>query len=89
MAFVPGDAVNNVLLTADYSQIELRFLAHFTKEPALVRAFEEDEDIHRTVAAEVFGVKPEDVSREQRKSSEDDQLRHHLRRERVRPGAAN
>ncbi|CAN5408903.1 DNA polymerase I [soil metagenome] len=66
MAFVPGDAVNNVLLTADYSQIELRFLAHFTEEPALVRSFESDEDIHRTVAAEVFAVEPEKVSREQR-----------------------
>ncbi|MBC8105671.1 MAG: DNA polymerase I, partial [Anaerolineae bacterium] len=66
MAFIPGDAVNNVLLTADYSQIELRFLAHFTEEPALVRSFEADEDIHRTVAAEVFGVEPEKVSREQR-----------------------
>jgi DNA polymerase-1 len=66
LAFVPGDAVNNVLLTADYSQIELRFLAHFTHEPALVRSFTEDEDVHRTVAAEVFGVKPEDVTRQQR-----------------------
>ena len=65
-AFVPGDPVNNVLLTADYSQIELRFLAHFTKEPALVKSFESDEDIHRAVAAEVYGVKPEQVTREQR-----------------------
>jgi DNA polymerase-1 len=53
-------------LTADYSQIELRFLAHFTQEPALMRAFKEDEDVHRTVAAEVFGVKPQDVTRQQR-----------------------
>jgi DNA polymerase-1 len=55
-----------VLLTADYSQIELRFLAHFTQEPALLKAFREDEDIHRSVAAEVFGVRPEDVTRQQR-----------------------
>src|SRR5207244_8201497 len=48
------------------SQIELRFLAHFTQEPALMRAFKEDEDVHRTVAAEVFGVKPEEVTRQQR-----------------------
>jgi DNA polymerase-1 len=66
MAFVPGDPVNNVLLTADYSQIELRVLAHYTEEPALVRAFEADEDIHRTVASEVFGVPLEKVTREQR-----------------------
>src|SRR5439155_13693862 len=65
LAFVPGSP-ENVLLTADYSQIELRFLAHFTGEPALMRAFEADEDIHRAVAAEVFNVKPQDVSREQR-----------------------
>lgn len=65
-AFVPGDPVNNVLLTADYSQIELRFLAHFTMEPAMVESFEKDEDVHRTVAAEVFNVAPEMVSREQR-----------------------
>jgi DNA polymerase-1 len=65
-AFVPGDPEHNVLLTADYSQIELRFLAHFTEEPALVEAFARDEDIHRTVAAEVFNAKPENVTREQR-----------------------
>jgi DNA polymerase-1 len=66
LAFVPGDREKNVLLTADYSQIELRMLAHFTQEPALLRAFELDEDIHRTVAAEVFGVKLEEVTRDQR-----------------------
>ena len=66
LAFVPGDAKKNVLLTADYSQIELRFLAHFTQEPALLKSFREDEDIHKTVAAEVFGVALEEVTREQR-----------------------
>lgn len=66
LAFVPGDREKNVLLTADYSQVELRVLAHFTKEPALVKAFESDEDIHRAVAIEVFNVKPEEVTREQR-----------------------
>jgi DNA polymerase-1 len=66
LAFVPGDREKNVLLTADYSQIELRLLAHFTQEPALLRAFEQDEDVHRAVAAEVFGVKPEDVTKDQR-----------------------
>jgi DNA polymerase-1 len=66
LAFVPGDRERNVLLTADYSQIELRVLAHFTREPALLRGFEADEDIHRAVAAEVFGVPPEKVTRDQR-----------------------
>jgi DNA polymerase-1 len=66
LAFVPGDPVHNVLLTADYSQIELRILAHFTGEPALIRAFEEDEDIHRAVAGEVFNVPLEAVTRDQR-----------------------
>jgi DNA polymerase I len=66
LAFVPGDPKKNVLLTADYSQIELRILAHFTREPALLKAFEADEDIHRAVAAEVFGVSLENVSRDQR-----------------------
>jgi len=66
LAFVSGDQEKNVLLTVDYSQIELRVLAHFTKEPALVKAFENDEDIHQAVAAEVFHVPLEQVSREQR-----------------------
>ena len=66
LAFVPGDPEKNVLLTADYSQIELRVLAHFTREPALLRAFEADEDIHRAVASEVFGVSLEQVTRDQR-----------------------
>ena len=66
LAFVSGDPEKNVLLTADYSQVELRVLAHFTQEPALLRAFEADEDIHRAVAAEVFGVPLDQVSKEQR-----------------------
>jgi len=55
-----------VLITADYSQIELRMLAHLSKDPILIEAFERDEDIHRAVAAQIHGVKPEDVTREQR-----------------------
>jgi DNA polymerase-1 len=55
-----------MLLTADYSQMELRVFAHFTEEPALMKAFAADEDIHRAVAAEVFGVPLEQVSRAQR-----------------------
>ncbi len=66
LAFVPGRPAEQVLLTADYSQVELRVLAHFTEEPALVKAFAEDQDIHAAVAAEVFGVPPADVTREMR-----------------------
>jgi DNA polymerase-1 len=65
LAFVPGKA-GDVLLTADYAQIELRVLAHFTQEPALLESFKNNEDVHRKVAAEVFDVPLDQVSREQR-----------------------
>jgi len=55
-----------VLLSADYSQIELRMLAHLCGDPTLVAAFAADKDIHRIVAAEVFGVDPDDVTPDQR-----------------------
>lgn len=55
-----------VLIAGDYSQIELRILAHLSKDPALIAAFEAGEDIHRAVAAQIHGVKPADVTREQR-----------------------
>jgi DNA polymerase I len=48
----------NVLLSADYSQIELRIMAHFSKDPVLVEAFRNGEDIHARTAQEVFGVGP-------------------------------
>ncbi|MCS7015172.1 MAG: DNA polymerase I [Gemmatales bacterium] len=56
-----------VLLTADYSQIELRLLAHCSEDAALRRAFEQDLDIHAAVAAQVFGVPVEQVTKEQRR----------------------
>ncbi len=55
-----------VLIAADYSQIELRILAHLSDDPALIDAFTRGEDIHRAVAAQIHGVTPEDVTREQR-----------------------
>lgn len=64
-AFVPGDR-GHVLLTADYSQIELRVLAHFSRDPALVEAFQNNQDIHTAVAAQLAGVSQESVTREQR-----------------------
>lgn len=54
------------LLSADYSQIELRMLAHLSRDPALIEAFRQGVDIHRAVAAEVFGVAPESVDHAQR-----------------------
>lgn len=56
-----------LLLVADYSQIELRLLAHFSQDPVLCAAFERQEDIHARTAAEVFGVPAELVSREMRR----------------------
>lgn len=63
-AFVPEDGWT--LLSADYSQIELRLLAHLSREPVLIDAFQRGEDIHRRTAAEVFEVSQEEVTREQR-----------------------
>jgi DNA polymerase-1 len=55
-----------VLLSADYSQIELRLLAHFSADPLLVRAYQTGQDIHTLTAAEVFGVPAETMSKETR-----------------------
>jgi len=63
-AFVAPEG--RVLITADYSQIELRLLAHLSRDENLTRAFEEGQDIHRAVAAEIHGVALEDVTSEQR-----------------------
>jgi DNA polymerase-1 len=54
------------LLVADYNQIELRCIAHLANDPGLVSAFQAGEDIHTSTAARVFGVKPTDVSHDQR-----------------------
>jgi DNA polymerase-1 len=58
-----------VLLAADYSQIELRIMAHLSGDEGLLRAFAADQDIHRATAAEVFGVAPDAVSADQRRSA--------------------
>ena len=65
-AFIPGRA-GDVLLSADYSQIELRVLAHMTDDPVLVDAFARGEDIHARTAAEVFGIPQADVTANQRR----------------------
>ncbi len=66
-AFVARDIGKDpVLLSADYSQIELRILAHMSQDPGLIEAFLNDEDIHAATASQVFGVAIEDVTRIQR-----------------------
>jgi DNA polymerase-1 len=63
-AFVPAEGCRFV--SVDYSQVELRLLAHVSGEPKLIEAFERGDDIHTLTAAEVAGVDPAQVSREQR-----------------------
>ncbi len=58
-----------VLLTADYSQIELRMLAHFCQDEGLLTAFRSGHDIHSVVAAQIFGVPEDAVTEEQRRSA--------------------
>ncbi|MBW8902383.1 MAG: DNA polymerase I, partial [Massilia sp.] len=57
----------SVIVSADYSQIELRIMAHISEDEAMLRAFAEGEDIHRATAAEIFGVAPAEVQSEQRR----------------------
>ena len=60
---------NYSLLAADYSQIELRIMAHVSGDKGLLQAFADDLDVHRATAAEVFGVRPDDVDDNQRRSA--------------------
>ncbi len=64
--FVVGSGFET-LLTADYSQIEMRIMAHLSEDAGLIEAFAEGEDLHTTVASRVFGVRPEDVDPEMRR----------------------
>ncbi|WP_301673897.1 MULTISPECIES: DNA polymerase I [Neisseria] len=57
----------SVIVSADYSQIELRIMAHLSGDKTLIAAFQNGEDVHRRTAAEVFGIDPENVSPEQRR----------------------
>ena len=66
--FVPRDfGPKPLFLAADYSQIELRILAHLSQDPGLLDAFRNDEDIHATTASQVFGVDPDAVTADQRR----------------------
>jgi DNA polymerase-1 len=62
-------APGHSLVAADYSQIELRIMAHLSGDASLLRAFAEDRDVHQATAAEVFGVAPEAVTADQRRSA--------------------
>jgi len=64
-AFIPAKK-NDCILSADYSQIELRLLAHFSKDKAMVAAFDADKDIHRFVASQIYDVPIEEVTSEMR-----------------------
>jgi len=64
-AFIAGPG--SVIVSADYSQIELRIMAHISKDPALLAAFAAGEDVHRATASEIFGAPREEVTSEQRR----------------------
>ena len=66
-AFVPEKG--NILISADYSQIELRIMAHLSNDKNLTHAFNNNIDVHSSTAAEVFGVSIDDVSQDQRRSA--------------------
>jgi len=59
----------NLLVSADYSQVELRILAHLSEDPTLLAAFQQDEDIHTRTAAEIFDLPPERVTEEMRRDA--------------------
>jgi DNA polymerase-1 len=67
-AFIPRNE-EYVLLSADYSQIELRIIAALSGEPNMIQSFQNGEDIHRSTAAKVFNIAPEEVTREQRSNA--------------------
>ena len=66
-AFLPSEGWT--LAVSDYNQIELRILAHLSMDEGLLRAFDGHQDVHRTIAASVFGVSPEGVTSEQREQA--------------------
>ena len=74
----------HLIVAADYSQIELRIMAHLSGDEGLLRAFAEDHDIHQATAAEVFGVDAAERERRPAPRRQGDQLRSHLRHVRVR-----
>ena len=66
-AFVAGPG--NLIASADYSQIELRIMAHLSEDPALLAAFERGDDVHRATASEIFAIDPAEVTSDQRRTA--------------------
>jgi len=66
-AFIAEEGAS--LLSADYSQIELRILAHMSNDPALIRTFQEDQDVHTRTASEIFGLAPDEITPEMRRKA--------------------
>ncbi len=66
-AFVPSDG--NVLMAADYSQIELRIVAHVCQDERMIETFRNNEDIHATMAAHIYGVEKEEVTADMRRAA--------------------
>lgn len=66
--FVPENE-NNVIFSADYSQVELRLLAHYSQDKALIEAFCSDVDVHKVTASKIFGVDMNDVTKEMRRKA--------------------
>ncbi len=69
-AFVPGKK-GNLIMSADYSQIELRVMAHISGDEGLAEAFRKKEDVHSTTAAKIFGVSARDVTRDMRRKAKE------------------
>lgn len=67
-AFIPKDK-NHILLSVDYSQIELRIVAALSGDESMIKAFKENKDIHRATAAKVYGIKEEEVNNDQRRNA--------------------
>lgn len=66
-AFVPRDKETSLILSADYSQIELRLLAHFSNDENLIEAFKNNQDVHSLTASKVYGVDLKDVTKDMRR----------------------
>ncbi len=69
-AFIPGSS-DHLILSADYSQIELRVMAHISGDEGLAEAFRQGEDVHATTAAKIFGVAPMDVTKDMRRKAKE------------------
>ena len=67
-AFIPEND-NNVFLSADYSQIELRIIAALSKDQEMIKAFREEKDIHSITAANIYGLKPDEVEPDMRRKA--------------------